>query len=329
MALGDFPYPIVDLRLTHIAAGLTEVKKLKSCCLSANTISEGLDPVYCPGATPAERLANLKADKQQTYWKNYDPPTCVCPAEYFPVNGQCAKVTIEAVAPPITNVMLPPAPYYQYSWWGVKVYNTGYAKDGSGNYTLYTFPSTEENPDNFWQNNDGETDEGAMNRTCLWTTLNSFGEGGVGEEIGFSQCIEVTEEKKYLVGFGVDNAVRIVVDSQIVMEQSKIADANRFRYWNVYPVTLTPGAKVLEVIAHNVNGPAGIGVEIYDCTVAQLMATKTQAQLDPYIIFSTKDLFNTETYYGTDGGYAIRPGWSLVSCHDPMYYKKTEYSPCL
>ena len=73
MALGDFPYPIVDLRLTHIAAGLNEVKKLKSCCLSANTIAEGLDPVYCPGADAAARLANLKADRQQTYWKNYYP----------------------------------------------------------------------------------------------------------------------------------------------------------------------------------------------------------------------------------------------------------------
>jgi hypothetical protein len=73
---------------------------------------------------------------------------------------------------------------------------------------------------------------------------------------------------------------------------------------------------------------AAVGVEIYDCTPAQLMATKTQAQLDSYTVFSTKDLAGTYTYSGTDG-YPIVEGYSLVMCDGTPYYQKIEYSPCL
>jgi len=321
MALGDFPYPIVDLRLTHIAAGLVEVKKLKSCCLSANTISEGLDPVYCPGATAAERLANLKADRQHTYWKNYDPPTCVCPTGYSVYEGTCRKVSVlPTEQPPAwTPLRLIAKSYLQYSWYGVKIYNAGYNTNGSGTNTLYTFAS----PDNFWQNNDSQLDEGAMNRTAIWTA-SSYDY----QKIGFSQCLDITAEKTYLVGFGVDNYLEIKVDGEAVMDMAPVEDSVTFRYWHVYPVTIRAGFHILEVIAKNVRSIAAVGVEIYDCTPAQLMATKTQAQLDSYTVFSTKDLAGTYTYSGTDG-YPIVEGYSLVMCDGTPYYQKIEYSPCL
>ena len=329
MALGDFPYPIVDLRLTHIAAGLTEVKKLKSCCMSANTIAEGLDPVYCPGATPAERLANLKADRQHTYWKNYDPPTCVCPTGYSVYEGTCRKVSILPTTQPpsFTPLLLVAKTYLQYSWYGVKIYNAGYSTNGSGTSTLYTFTS----PDNFWQNNDSALDEGAMNRTAIWTASSySY------QQIGFSQCLDIAVEKTYLVGFGVDNYVTIKVDGEAVMDMAPVEDSVTFRYWHVYPVTIRAGFHILEVIAKNSESIAAVGVEIYDCTPAQLMATKTQAQLDSYTVFSTKDLrpvgtnpiVYSYTYSGTDG-YPVIDGYSLVMCDGTPYYQKIEYSPCL
>jgi hypothetical protein len=318
MALGDFPYPIVDLRLTHIAAGLNEVKSLKSCCLSANTIAEGLDPVYCPGATPAERLANLQADKQHTYWKNYNPPSCNCPDEYSPFGDECRKVSIEDVEdpPPFTPLQLIAMPFYQYTTLGVKVFST-YNLDGSGTSVLHTFPG-----DNFWQNNLGNYVDGAMNRTGIWTA-NRYN----GQKIGFSHCIDIEEEKTFLVGFGVDNYVTIKVDGIPVMEMAPIENAVTFNYWYVYPVTIKAGFHILEVIASNVEWEAAIGMEIYDCTPDELMGTETQAELDPYTVFSTKDLFNKYTYSGTDG-YPIREGFSLVMCAETPYYLKIEYADC-
>jgi hypothetical protein len=323
MALGDFPYPIADLRLTHIAAGISEVKKLKSCCLSANTIAEGLDPVYCPGADAAARLANLKADKQQTYWKNYNPPSCVCPDGYSVFEGTCRKVSVLPTEQPpqFTPLQLIAKAYSEYSKAGVKIFNSGYSLNGSGTYTLYTFPS----PDNFWQNNARNTAEGAMNRVGIWTASSySY------QQIGFSTCIDTPTEKTYLVGYGVDNYIEIRVDGEpiVKMDEPGLWDTFPFDYWNVYPVTIRAGFHILEVIAKNVLSVAGVGVEIYDCTSAQLMATKTQAQLTPYTIFSTKDLVGTYTYSGTDG-YPIIEGYSLVMCDGTPYYQKIEYSPCL
>jgi len=162
-----------------------------------------------------------------------------------------------------------------------------------------------------------------MNRTAIWTA-SSYDY----QKIGFSQCLDITAEKTYLVGFGVDNYLEIKVDGEAVMDMAPVEDSVTFRYWHVYPVTIRAGFHILEVIAKNVRSIAAVGVEIYDCTPAQLMATKTQAQLDSYTVFSTKDLAGTYTYSGTDG-YPIVEGYSLVMCDGTPYYQKIEYSPCL
>ena len=327
MALGDFPYPIVDLRLTHIAAGLNEVKKLKSCCLSANTIAEGLDPVYCPGATPAERLANLKADRQHTYWKNYNPPSCICPDEYSPVNGECQKISIEDVEPPSSSL-----PFYMvrnpvYTKHGVKIYDSNFNLDGTGNYTLYQFDSD----NTFWHNFNNAVFQGVMNRTAIWVEPHSDN-----QVVGFSKCIDIAEEKTYLVGIGVDNFIDITLDGKsIVAMPDDTDDTFTFDYWHVYPVTIKPGFHIIQVVATNQSSVAAVGIEIYDCTPEQLMETETQVELDPYVIFSTQDLRPVGTdpvvysysYLGTNG-YEVREGWSLVMCAETPYYRKIEYLPC-
>lgn len=73
MALGDFPYPTANLSLTHIAAGISEANNLEDCCLSANVIADGLNATYCPGADASARLANLRGDRKQSYFKAYNP----------------------------------------------------------------------------------------------------------------------------------------------------------------------------------------------------------------------------------------------------------------
>lgn len=59
-----------NLKLSDIEAVLNE-SGLYDCVHSANINADGLDPNYCPGATPAERLANLQTDGKMSYFKGY------------------------------------------------------------------------------------------------------------------------------------------------------------------------------------------------------------------------------------------------------------------
>ena len=224
------------------------------------------------------------------------------------------------VSVPETPVLLERVQNTVYSKFGVKIYDEGFGLDGSGANTLYQFTS----PDTFWHNVNNSLSEGVMNRVSIWSIPATDG-----QQIGFSQCIDVPEEKTYLVGIGVDNYIDIKVDGvSIVAMPDDTNDTWTFNYWHVYPVTLKAGLRVIEVIGTNQSSVAAVGVEIYDCTPAQLMATTTIEQLTPYLIFSTQDLIDTDTYLGTNG-YPVIEGWSLVSCENPMYYRKVEQTPCL
>ena len=139
------------------------------------------------------------------------------------------------------------------------------------------------------------------------------------------------------MGFGVDNYCSIRVDGEYLMDMPKQETANTFRYWHVYPVTLKKGIHVLEIIAANETSIAAIGAEIYNATVDQLKACTNDADVEPYLIFSTKYLrpvlvdgswVFSYTNLGTNG-YPVIEGYALVLCDgDPPYYRKVEYTDC-
>ena len=65
--------PITNISLeSDIAPEFLESATLETCCLSANVNKNGLNPTYCPGATPDLRLVNLRNDRKQSYFKGYD-----------------------------------------------------------------------------------------------------------------------------------------------------------------------------------------------------------------------------------------------------------------
>ena len=55
--------PIVDLSTDDVKTmlGVTGAVTIEALCDSENIIPEGLNPIYCPGATPVARLANLRS----------------------------------------------------------------------------------------------------------------------------------------------------------------------------------------------------------------------------------------------------------------------------
>ena len=246
---------------------------------------------------------------------------CICPVDWEPYDGECRKIsTLPTIQPPaFTPLLLVTKTYAQYSQYGVKFFDPGYDIGGIGTYEVWGDDAIK-----FWKNTNLQIDEGVMNRTGLWTTTSASN-----QEIGFASCFNVPTEKTYLIGFGVDNFVSIRVDGVYVMDMESIESANTFRYWNVYPVTIKKGIHVIEIIARNRTSIAAIGAEIYDVTKEQLKLVTSAEELEPYLIFSTKDLVGEYTNLGTNG-YEILPYYALVLCDgDPPYYRKVEYTPCL
>jgi hypothetical protein len=272
-------------------------------------------------------------------WASFSEETanCDCPEDYEAYADECRKIsTLPTEQPPsFTALKFIQKTYSQYSWYGVRWYDKGYNLDGTGTFELW------EDPDNgfFWHNfyNSSSVISGAMNRTAIWANP-IYPETTTGQVIGFATCINVPETKTYLVGFGVDNFVTIRVDGIPVMDMPSIEDATTFRYWHVYPVTIKKGIHVLEIIATNRLSIAAIGAEIYNATVDELKACSSDAEVDPYLIFSTKFLRPTftdgswvlsYTNLGTNG-YPIMVDYALVLCDgNPPYYRKVEYTPCL
>lgn len=251
-----------------------------------------------------------------------EPPTnCACPDGYKPYNEECLKETIvPALQPPDWNPMvLVRKQYNQYGMYGMKLFDEGYPLNGAGDYTLY------KDGYDFWWNYSGypyQGLDGPMNRCGLWTQVCS-----AGQQMGFSVCFNVGADKTYYVGFGVDNYTTIRIDGEAVLIMDPIENATTFRYWHVYPVRIKKGFHVLEVIGNNKSSIAAVGVQIYDVSVAQLLAVSDHQQLESYLVFDTEKLIG-QTHTLGNGAYSIEAEYSLVLCDGTPYYRKVEYTPC-
>ena len=244
---------------------------------------------------------------------------CICPEGWESLPDNCRKIsTIPTDTPSFTPLAFIEKTYFNYSQYGTRVYDPGYAIDGVGTFTLYdSLP--------FWKNVDKTSlrSAGPMNRCAIWAdTYYNY------QEIGFSVCINVPMEKTYLVGFGVDNYIKIRVDGHPVMLMPAQENTVTFDRWYVYPVFLKKGIHVLEILAYNEHFIAAVGAEIYNCTPAELMAIDNEPDLDKVLIFSTKNMVGDETNLGTNG-YPVKLNYALVTCFgDPPHYRKVEYIPC-
>lgn len=90
--------PTSNLGLTIIAATLGCAADLRVCCASTAVKAQGLNATYCPGYDAASRLANLRADKKQSYFKGYDHDVTLIPIEilsieYYVPDGNHWRVT--------------------------------------------------------------------------------------------------------------------------------------------------------------------------------------------------------------------------------------------
>jgi len=173
----------------------------------------------------------------------------------------------------------------------------------------------------------------------VWTTLTSGPDAlPVNEWIGFSVCVEAPETKTYCIGIAADNRMRLFINGVLTVKfdaPGPFVSTYPFDAWHIIPVTLNVGTNIIKLEGYNDGGPAGFGAEIYNATPAQIIAVNTALDLEPYILYSTKNLLppNPTAYFNTGetSGYTCPVGYQLSTCAGEVSCQQilqTPVGPC-
>lgn len=211
-----------------------------------------------------------------------------------------------------------------------------------------------------------------LNDTCITAPGYSSDPVNYGKEFITVHCITITEEKQYLIGCAADDEFRLYLNlnnggEQLILSinafcngvdlsnttcvpvvpptppsgfiSSNAFDTGVYNFWHVFPITLPVGSHKLKLVGVNNNGAFGIGAEIYDISLADFQTTflanplATEAELEPYIIFSTKNLIghdianpNDPPYYTCPGGNPVDYCNGIPTC---TITNTVPYTPCL
>jgi hypothetical protein len=253
----------------------------------------------------------------------------------------CYYQLVTSATPPTSSENTVSATFATYSCWGTNIFDPGYSIGGIGSFTQIPTGNT------FWINgagypSTGNTTNGPMNRSALWSTSTMDN-----QTLGFSVCVDIPENAVYLIGIAGDNIPKIIVDGTTVIDMDTTGlgnymaahgfpaiagypDEAAFRFWNVYPVALNQGTRVIEMLCRNTTNIAAMAAEIYNATYADLAAATSYVDLGAKLIFSTKDQIGLPVQISDQGiGYSCPDGYSLKPCGSPAVCVKLVTSPIL
>ena len=191
-----------------------------------------------------------------------------------------------------------------YASSGVRLYSPGYSTNGTGTalewntaYIGGSYAGT------FWTNPVTANKTGRLNYSGLWSakSLTYFGDFA----INFN--ITVTAGTYYL-GIGCDNYGSVYIDDALVVSLG-LPDGNgtNFRYWHIYPVSLTTGTHTIKYVVTNAgipdpSNPGAMGIEVYNNTQTQISASIAASPMGSSIpgglnvVYSSKDYLTNTTY---------------------------------
>lgn len=269
-----------------------------------------------------------------------------CPPTYtMSLDGTyCYKVNTTTATPPSGAENASAVSNTHYSVFGTVIMDPGYGVNGVGSFTQIPYS----NP--FWVNgpgyptSTGTTSAGPQNRSGVWSSTLA-----VPQDVGFTVCINITEEGVYYMGIGCDDYAIIRLDGTTVIQQDLVALQTYFvahgyplsdapsmglHFWYIYPITLTAGNHILELVGHNsigtAPGSASIGCEIYKLTPTQIAAATSYVDLGAGLLFSSKNYVGQPIQIGSGGvGYTCPPTYSLVLCDGPAYCSQTITTPTI
>lgn len=258
-------------------------------------------------------------------------PNCLCENCYdgyiaIP-DGRCSKVVNTAPLGVSTTSIGVSSSYGYYSDHGTLFFDSTYNTDGTCPPNHYTGLTT-----GIWSSY-GSSSLGPMNKCGIWTALAS----PTPQDIQFSYCFTISTSKQYYIGIGCDNYAIIKIDGNLIIQQNTttlnaqfgLDETVTFKYWFVYPIYILAGFHVIELIGHNQQSQYGLGFEIYDATLSQMMeATDYDTFYNTYTIWSTKTKIGTQIQITSGNGYHCENGYTLVMCNGDPYCTKTLYLDC-
>lgn len=231
-----------------------------------------------------------------------------------------------------------------YCTYGTVIFDLGYSQDGTGTFTQIPYVNV------FWVNGPGyptvsaTTTDGPLNRSGVWSTTVLEG-----QRVGYAVCVDLPEDGIYYAGLACNDRGTIRVDGNTIVDQDRAALGTYFRangypgaidsrmgfiFFYIYPVFLTAGTHVIEVLGINTNGvmpnDASVGVEVYNLTAAEITAATSYVDLGAGLIFSSKDYVGQPIQVGSDNiGYSCPVGFSLQPCTSPVNCVRVLTTPVL
>lgn len=142
----------------------------------------------------------------------------------------------------------------------------------------------------------------------------------VPEWTGITCCITVPETKLYCIGFAADDFVRISINGVLYIQRiPPNSNPDTYIIWHIMPLTLNAGINNIQYEVRGESPPDALGFEVYDATPAQLSIVTTEAELIPYIKYSSESLLppNPQAYFdigGVSSGYTCPEGYVLSTC---------------
>jgi hypothetical protein len=164
---------------------------------------------------------------------------------------------------------------------------------------------------------------GRLNKAGIWAT--GFPNN---QELSFEFCVDIPgpESKQYVIGIAGDNKVKISIDGSLAvfLDASGSGVTRPFNHWHTFPITLTPGNHIIKLSGLNIGSAAAFAAEIYDITLTEFQANllypavgsgncgSTEVQLEPYILFSTRDYIGQSVPNPADPGVWSCPAGTIL-----------------
>lgn len=262
-------------------------------------------------------------------------PVCELGGTYDEETETCLDVDEIPAIPPSEGGGTPAnAQAVQNNQWnngGARVYNSGYPLSGEGTLAAYlTVPHFWVNGNFPWDATGRNTVDSRMNAAGVWVAGETS--NPLDEWIGFVRRVDTPVAKTVYVAMSADNEFRFSLNGVELVNchpGGNIAGGSNFNFLHIYPVDLVPGPNYIEMWALNSGSVGGFVMEIYDNTLAELIAATAIGDLN--VLFTTADMDGQPFDLGETIGWSCAPGYYLdnTGAGDPVCKQVTTSAPSL
>jgi hypothetical protein len=280
-----------------------------------------------------------------------------CPEGFELINNECVReTTVPAVYSGPLVTIEKGRKNQAFNKFGIRLYpditNQTKPLKGVGPQSNYSVRATNGNgatiaplanvKNRLWGSEDfscGGSGAGRLNAAGIWPSDGdpSPPDNPSNVDICYNFCLNVSETRQYLIGIAGDNEVKIFIDGVLWVylaartsnDQPDNTNSRPFNHWHTFPVTLQEGVRNIRLCGRNHGALASFAAEVYELTLQDIQTNglltpntssdcgPVEADLEPYILFSTRDFIgeNIPDPAGT-GEYSCPGGGTVQSACD-------------